>query len=276
MWMSVVFSQDYSAYQIYTKKGKKTNFSAVLKQSENKKVVFFGEHHNDPIAHWLQLELLFHLHKINGNNLICGSEMFEQDNQKALNSFLNGKIEEKSLKDSVRLWPNFKTDYLPLLDFAKSNQIPWIATNIPRKYASLVYKKGIKSLDTINSIEKTWIVPLPIEVDTTLSQYSALLNSAMHMGNNFVYAQAIKDATMAWFIYQNLKNEQVFYHLNGTYHSDYFQGIMWYLNYYSKIPITEMLSIATVSQKNCSTLEKEHIGKADFILCVPENMTKTH
>lgn len=273
---NAIFSQDYSAYTIFTKDGKKTSFSKIIKSSKDKKAIFFGELHNNAIAHWLQQELLIALYHQHSTNLVCGSEMFEQDNQKALNLYLNNTYDEKKLKDSCRLWPNFKTDYQPLLDFAKENKVKWIATNIPRKYASLVYKKSVKALDSLSVVEKKWIAPLPIIVDTTLTQYAALLNGEQHMGNNFVYAQAIKDATMAWFISQNSNENTIFYHLNGSYHSDYFQGILWYLNFYSKMEFSNMLTISTVEQKDISKLSNEYLGKADFIICVPENMTKTH
>lgn len=270
------FSQGYQAYQLYTKDGKKTTFEKVLKATKDKKAIFFGELHNDPIAHWLQLEMLNYLTIQHGTNLVCGSEMFERDNQRALDLYLSGVLTEKTIKDSCRLWPNFKTDYLPMLDSAKTHHQKWIATNIPRKYASLVYKKSLKALDSLSAVEKSWMVPLPFPVDTTLSQYASLMNGAMHMGNNFVYSQAVKDATMGYFIAQNMSPSGVFYHLNGAYHSDYFQGILWYLNYYSKINLTDMMTISTVSQIDISKLDKEYTGKADFILCVPENMTKTH
>jgi hypothetical protein len=36
------------------------------------------------------------------------------------------------------------------------------------------------------------------------------------------------------------------------------------------------LPIATVEQDNIDKLDKEHQGKADFIICVPSRMTKTY
>lgn len=276
--LSGFFAQDKPAYVIYTKAGKKTTYSKMLKEVLNKKYVFFGELHNDPIAHWMQYTLLTELHKKHGKNLVAGSEMFEHDNANAVNKYISKQFDEKQLQDSCRLWPNFETDYKPMLDFAReqSPPIPWVATNIPRKYASLVYKKGTAALDSLSASEKANICPLPFPIDTTLSQYSLLLNGQMHMGNNFVYAQAIKDATMGHFIAKNMSENSVFYHLNGTYHSDFHQGILWYVQHYTQSPLSTMLTIATVSQLDVSFLEHEYIGKADFIICVPETMTKTH
>ena len=51
------FSQDKKAYQVFDKKGKKSSYSKLLKASQKSEVVLFGEHHNNSIVHWLQLEL---------------------------------------------------------------------------------------------------------------------------------------------------------------------------------------------------------------------------
>lgn len=40
-------------------------------------------------------------------------------------------------------------------------------------------------------------------------------------------AQAVKDATMGWFIAHNMKDK--FLHINGNYHSDFKGGIIPYL-----------------------------------------------
>ena len=52
-----------------------------------------------------------------------GAEMFEQDNQAALNLYLNGKMTEKGLDSAARLWKNYKTDYAPLVNLAKENKL---------------------------------------------------------------------------------------------------------------------------------------------------------
>jgi uncharacterized iron-regulated protein len=269
-------AQDNPAYVIYSQSGKKVSFKKLEKITRSKKFVFFGEQHNDPIAHWLQFQLLENLIAAHPGKLVVGSEMFERDNQAWILAFQEQRIKEKTFEDSCRLWSNYETDYKPMLEYATKNNVKWIATNIPRKYASMVYKKGLASLDTLPASQKQWICPLPFELDTTLSQYAALSDSEMHMGPNFVRAQAIKDATMAYSIYQSMLVDGYYYHLNGAYHSDYFQGILWYLQKYTGVKSEAILTISTVSQSDITKLSDEHKGKADFIICVPETMTKTH
>jgi len=270
-------AQDNPAYVIYTKSGKKTSFSKMEKALLDKQYVFFGELHDNPIAHWLQYLVLTALYEKHGEQLIAGSEMFEQDNQEVLTAYQQGKIDAKKFEDSCRLWTNYKTDYKPMLEYANAQHIPWIATNIPRRYASLVYKKSVKALDSLSALEKSWIAPQPFVVDTMLSQYAALTNGEMHMGRNFVYAQAIKDATMAHFIWKAMQKNTngVFYHLNGSYHSDFHQGILHYLQQQGADP-KRMITVSTVSQADVSKLEKEYLNKADFIIVVPASMPGTH
>ncbi|NBP28593.1 MAG: hypothetical protein EBV23_03300 [Flavobacteriia bacterium] len=93
-------------------------------------------------------------------------------------------------------------------------------------------------------------------------------------GSYMVESQAFKDATMAKFILANMQAMTFFMHYNGAYHSDFYQGIMWYL--LKSKPNLRITTISTVTQSDISTLDKEHLGRADFIICVPENMTKTH
>jgi uncharacterized iron-regulated protein len=89
-----------------------------------------------------------------------------------------------------------------------------------------------------------------------------------------VEAQAFKDATMAKFIMKEMKNNKVVLHFNGAFHSDFYQGILWYIQ--QEKQAVKALTISTVSQKNINKLDAENLGKADFIICVPESMTKTH
>ena len=174
----------------------------------------------------------------------------------------------------ARLWKNYKTDYKPWVDLAKREKLPIVATNIPRKYANLVYKKGLQALDTLPSAERKWIVSLPFPYDGKLSQYEKMKKMARHNPENLPMAQAIKDATMAESIETHYKKGSLFLHLNGSYHSDFFQGIYWYLR--RRNPNLKILTISTLSQSNLKKLPSEAYGQADFILVVDEDMTGSY
>ena len=267
------YSQDKPAYQLFDLKGKKTTYKKLVKASENSELILFGEYHDNPISHWLQLALTKDLYKT--KSLVLGAEMIERDNQLQLNQYLSGEINQKGLDTLARLWKNHKTDYKPLVDFAKENKLHFVATNIPRRYASMVYRGGFEVLDTLSVNQKEWIAPLPIKYDASLPQYQKMLEMAQgHGGDNLPKAQAIKDATMGYSILENLKPNSVFVHYHGSYHSDFYEGIYWYVK--QDKPNLKILTIATVSQADLSKLDKEHFGRADFILVVDEDMTKTY
>lgn len=266
-------AQDKQGYQLFTKDGRKTTYKKLLKAAGETEVVLFGELHDNAMVHWLQLELTKDLAE--NHKLVLGAEMIEADNQDELDQYLAGTINQKQLDSLARLWPNYKTDYKPLVDFAKDKKFRFVAANIPRRYASLVYKQGFDALNSLSAEEKTWIAPLPIAYDASLPGYQAMLEmSGGHGGDNLPKAQAVKDATMGYFIAQNLVAGTIFIHYNGTYHSDNFEGINWYLK--KQTPKVKILTIAAVSQKDLDKLEDENLNKADFILVVDEDMTKTH
>jgi uncharacterized iron-regulated protein len=271
-----LLAQNPSAYEWYTASGKRTTYDKMLKPVLDADIVLFGEQHDDPIAHWMQLLIAMRLFETVGNDVKIGAEMFERHQQQAINNFLSGKWNTKTLQDSTKMWSNFETDYLPVLAFAKEHGLPVIATNITRKYASLVFKKGLAALDTLPEAEKQLMCPLPFPVDTNLSQYKELIRMGMEMhanGLDFACAQAIKDATMAYSILQHWTPGKHFFHLNGAYHSDFHQSIVWYLH--KANPNLKIVTISTVSQANVKKLGEENKNKADFILVVPEGMTRT-
>lgn len=260
-------------YVIYNSDGKEVSYEKMLKRLGKSDIILFGELHDNSIAHWLQYEVTSDLSK--SEQLILGAEMLEADNQLVLNDYLKDSITYEGLDSLARLWSNHKTDYAPLVDFAKEEQLQFIATNIPRRYANLVYRKGFEVLDTLSSSEKEWIAPLPIPFDSELPTYKNILEMMGEHGTpELVMAQATKDATMAHFILKNYKKDHLFIHYNGAYHSDNYEGILWYLKR-EKNDI-KYATISTVSQDNVNVLLKENQGKADFIICVDSNMTKTY
>ncbi len=272
-------ASDPLAYRLVDGKGKKSSYQKMLKAAEKTNVVFFGELHNNPIAHWMQLELSTALADKFGQKLVLGAEMFETDNQQALSDFLEGKINRDSLAKAARLWPNYKTDIEPLVMLARDRSIQFVATNVPRRYASMVFRQGFEALETLPDDEKSLIPPLPIEYEPELPSYKAMLDMMAGHGKgpaneNFPKAQAIKDATMAWFIHQNLEPEQKMIHFNGAYHSDNFEGIVWYLRRLN--PDLKIMVISTLETEQPLKLPTDKKGVADFVLLVPSNMTKTH
>ncbi len=264
--------QNKPAYKLFNSKGHKISYKKVLKKMKKADVVLFGEHHNNPIVHWLQYEFTKDLAA--GQDLVLGAEMLEADNQKQLNNYLDGSSNQQQLDTLARLWNNYITDYKPLVDLSKKHHFPFIATNIPRRFAKKVFRGGFEVLDSLTNQEKTWMPPLPLKYDASLSQYvkmKAMMGG--HGGDNLPKAQACKDATMAYFILKN-RGKSLFVHYNGSFHSDYHEGIYWYLKQGN--PTLKILTITVEEQEDVKKFNKEIKGKADVIIVTPTSMTKTY
>lgn len=270
---AMLLAKDKPAYRLFNAQGKEVSYRKMIKQISQQDVVLIGELHNNPISHWLELEIIqsCFLHR----NLVLGAEMFEQDNQGALSAYLAGKISAKGLDSTARLWRNYKTDYAPLVNFAKENHLKFIASNVPRKYASMVSKGGFEALNQLSLEEKSWMAPLPIPYDANLPGYQKMITMMPgHATPNMPKAQALKDATMAHFILKNWEENQLFIHVNGSYHSENYEGISWYLKLTK--PNIKIATIATVIQKDITQLSQENRKIADYIICVEDDMTTTY
>jgi uncharacterized iron-regulated protein len=272
------FGQDKPAYKVFTGEGKKSDYEDIIKETSKSDFVFFGELHDNPIAHWLELELTKSLYAVKARNLMLAAEMFETDNQILIDEYFAGIIKESSFETEIRKWSNYSTDYKPLLNFAKENGLKFVASNIPRRYAAVVATGGFEALEKISADGKKFIPPLPVEYDPELPCYKDMLSmggdAKSHSSPNIPKAQAIKDATMAYSILKNWQKGKYVLHFNGSYHSDRHMGIIWYLK--RNNPDVKVSTIATVLQDDINKLNNEFKGTADFIIVVPSSMTKTY
>ncbi len=277
LFLLTSFKTDKPAYRLFDGAGKSVKYQKMLKQLAEADVVFFGELHDNPIAHWLQYEVTKDLYEAWDGQIMLGAEMFEADNQLILNEYIEGKISESSFEKEARLWPNYKTDYKPLVQLAKDSMLYFVATNVPRRYASVAYKQGLDTLEYFTAEARGYMAPLPIKYDSTVKCYADMLNNMSGMGHaneNLPKSQALKDATMAYQISVNKRDGIQFIHYNGSYHSNNEEGIIWHLNQYK--PGLKIATIAVVLQSEVDDLDADNQSLADFIVVVPETMTKTY
>ncbi len=277
-------AQDKKVYQIYNKNERKTDFGKMIKELSKYDVVLFGEHHNNAVNHWLQLQTTKALYEVKGNQLILGAEMFERHQQNQLTNYLKGTISDIEFQKNTKLWSNYKTDYKPLVDFAKEKNLDFIATNVTRQYASYVSKNGLESLDTISTNEKLLLARLPITIDYEAPGYPEMIKMmGDHAGikaKQFVAAQALKDATMAESILNNWNENALFLHYNGDYHSKNYGGIYWYLKFFRpnlKIAVIEILETADLNEKLSVIKSKnENITTTEFIIVFLKDSPKSY
>jgi uncharacterized iron-regulated protein len=276
-----VSAQDKPAYKVFAGTGKKSDYNDIVKAALKTDVLFFGELHDNPVGHWLELEITKDIYAEKGKDLILAAEMFETDNQLIIDEYFSDLIKESSFEKEVRLWKNYQTDYQPLLSFAKQNGLKFVASNIPRRYASVVASGGFEVLQKLSPEALKYIAPLPVDYDPELPCYKDMLSMDRAIGGtmenkvneNLPKAQAIKDATMARSIANCRKDSQIVIHYNGSYHSDRHMGIIWYLNKYN--PGVKVMTITTVLQDKIDKMNDENTGLADFVIVIPASMTRT-
>ncbi len=280
LFLQFINAQNKPAYQLYDQKGKVIDYESVIIDLANSDMVFFGEYHTNPIAHWLQLEMTKSFYEIKGDKLFFGAEMFENGNQLVLNEYLAGFYpEKKMLPEMTQLWGNYKTDYKPLVEFAKENSLRFIASNIPRRYAAMINSDGIEVLKKLSPEALAMIGPdLEKYFDPEVKAYAEM---ASQMGGhvppnmlNIQTAQAAKDATMAYFSLQNFNKGDFYFHFNGSYHSNNSQGIIWWID---KIqPGLNIKSVATVTNTEWSELtDEEKASISNYTIVVADDMTQT-
>ncbi|MDX1591020.1 MAG: ChaN family lipoprotein [Balneolaceae bacterium] len=271
---------DKDPYQLYTRYGVKISYDDLFIQALNHDLTFFGELHDNAIAHWLQLELIMDLQDDSTRSTLIGMEMFERDQQVLIDEYFNGYISRSSFENEARLWQNYSTDYRPVLEFARENGMRLVATNIPRRYASAVYMQGMTVLDSLSAEAKEWIAHLPIEVDEDLPGYRDILEAAQgHGGENLIHSQAVKDATMAYSILSAMtegSDPKRLIHLNGSYHSNNDEGIIWYIRQADRGRELDILTINTISADDVNSVETDLLQKADITLVVNSRMTSTY
>jgi uncharacterized iron-regulated protein len=258
--------------QLYDKEGSRVSCRDVVDQVSGD-VVLFGELHNNAIAHRMEHELARDVYKVRKGKLILGGEMFEADNQLIINEYVAGFIKHNHLVHDAKVWDNYETDYRPLVEFAKNHDLPFVASNIPRRYASLVAREGIQSLENLSEAAKRFIAPLPIKVDMATPGYREIINISMSHSmvqkpENFVAAQAIKDATMAYFILKYFDAGSLFLHFNGDYHSRAYGGIYWYIK--KSRPDLRVVIVSSVESESLA-FQQEYEGLGDYVLVIPQS-----
>lgn len=209
--------------------GKELNAAQLAKKLQKYDVVFFGEFHDQGELHQAESDLLKAMHKLQDDKLALSMEMFEADNQPRLDSFLAGSLSEENFLATARPWPNYRTDYAPLVNFAKEKKMPVIAANVPRFLAAHVAKNNA-STEGVEAQYQQWLPKHTYAPDGAYKEkFYAQMNSPeapMKMPPQrlaAVYAaQCLKDDKMAESIaaFAEAHPDMQILHINGCFHSD--------------------------------------------------------
>ncbi len=273
--MNSIFGQaNPENYRIYDAKGNPATLNQILDAIGKNEVVFLGEQHDDSTAHALQAEIFRKTMEnyAKGRKVALSLEMFERDVQTILNEYLAGLITEKKFLDDSRPWGNYKTDYRPLVEYAKQNQIPVIAANSPRRYVNMVSRNGREALSKLSPEAKKWLPPLPYSEPSKTygDKFKALMGASpeAQMGIDKILAsQSLWDAGMSYSISEFLKQNKdaLIVHLNGAFHTENRLGtVEHFLKYRSKAKVLVVTLRYEDDFKNFDKTKHTDIG--DFVI----------
>ncbi len=230
-------------------------------------VVFFGEYHDNAILHHMEINLLKAMHE-KDPNLVVSMEMFERDVQTELSLYTQGITVEKFFLENTRPWSNYETDYRPVVEFAKENQLPVIAANVPRDLAAKVSRGGMDAFDGFNLKEKQNSArKLTAPDDEYKKRFMETMSGGMHpMGKlnmDYLYlAQCLKDDTMAESVANFLERfpDKKVIHFNGDFHSNSHLGTVSRLE-----AIKPGIKIAVITPA-VKPLESQDTGMGEFLI----------
>jgi len=267
-------------YKIYdTRSREMITVERIVEDLTAADVLFFGEEHNDSAGHYLENKIFRALHQRFGDQLALSLEMFETDNQLVLNEYLAGQMDESRFSKDARLWSNYK-DYRPMIEYAKQNKVPVIAANPPRRYVTMVSRRGMKSLDSLSKSAKAFLPSLPY--DTLSGRYREKFYDIMKGspgGDNprVYYSQTLWDAGMGNSIYQFLKKNKgkKIFHCVGKFHVEEKLGTAAQLQLRNKK--LKLFNIICFPDKSFSNPNWEEFSKlGDYIILSNPDLKRTY
>lgn len=260
-----------NSFRAFDRTGKSVEANQIVSALENADAVFLGEQHDDQIAHQLQLQILQTAFERYGKArpIVLSMEMFERDVQNVIDEYLADLINESNFVASSRAWNNYKTDYRPLVEFAKTNKIPIVAANAPRRYVNRVSRLGRESLAALSPAAKQSLAPLPFAEASKeyAAKFAALMGGTAMHNSNMLDAQTLWDATMADSIAKALAQHKnaVVIHLNGGFHSENRLGAPEHLLKYN--PKTRIVVVTIKSAENFPNFDRTKDENAgDFVI----------
>ncbi|HEX7118198.1 MAG TPA: ChaN family lipoprotein [Longimicrobiales bacterium] len=253
--------------------GRPLDLRALAGRAAAADVVFFGELHDDAGTHRVQHALLAALAE-RRDTVVLSLEMFERDVQPVLDDYLAGRITEERFLAAARPWPNYATDYRPLVALARARGWPVVAANVPRRYAAMVAAGGLDTLRTLPAAERAAFIAREIACprDAYFERFLAAMGGHAGAGADaamvrYYHAQCVKDETMAESIVAARSRwpGALVLHVTGAFHSDFGQGIP--ARVARRAPATRVLLVTGVPVEDLDQLPvRQNRERADVLV----------
>jgi len=247
--------------------------------------IFIGEAHGHAASHYVQSKIFSGIHT-KYTDLALSMEQFERSQQHVVDDYLAGKIGEETLFHDGKAWPHYRSSYRPLVEFAKNNDLPVIASEVPANMVSCVGEEGAAFLDRLEGEPRTWIAEkLHIEDSAYKDKFYAFMEaaaghsvddpneSAEDKERKKLYrysAQVSRDDTMAESIALHMKANpgRKVVHMDGSFHSAGLLGTPERLEMH--IPGVKMANVhpIMVDDPKNPTFDAKSVGEGQYLLLI--------
>ncbi|EHK5440235.1 ChaN family lipoprotein [Aeromonas hydrophila] len=208
-------------YQLKATQGEALTLEQALARVADADIVLVGELHTHPAVHLLQARMLAGL-AADGRPLVLSMEQFSRADQPVLDAYLAGRIGEAALIRDGNAWPNYQSDYRPLVEFAKAHHLPVIAANAPKPLVSCVGQEGPAWLDQLPANRRSQLArTLTLGDDPYRQKFMASLHHGDADSNARRFAaQTSWDDTMAESMVDYLRSHpgRRIMHIAGNFH----------------------------------------------------------
>ncbi|MFH4511898.1 ChaN family lipoprotein [Vibrio alginolyticus] len=232
-------------YQLYTPSGEHIALSKLPIDLQQADVILIGEWHTHAGIHRFQTDMLKQLTSYD-RSLALSMEQFTRDKQPVVDAYLRGEIGEQYLMKQANAWPNYESDYRPLVEFAKQKNLPVIAANAPKSIVRCIGRQG---LDYINKLDDDQRMFIAQAINTGSSPYKEKFMASMHHGKpeqteKQFAAQVTWDETMAESIVSYLDDNPgaQIVHVAGKFHTE--QGLGTAASILSRNPSLKVVVIS--------------------------------
>jgi hypothetical protein len=221
-----------------------------------------------------------------------------------IDEYLGGFITERHFTRSARIWPGYRTDYRPAVEYAREQELPLLASNAPRRYVNRVSRLGRDALPELPAASRLFLPPLPYPdaSDAYRARFRAFWEGVeAHAAESaeetseaapppdpeaeaearaeferFLSAQSLWDAAMADTVAGALAEQPdaLVVHFNGKFHSAAGLGIPEHLRQYR--PGTDFLTFTISASAAFPEFDPELAGEGNFIaLTNPERSRRS-
>lgn len=185
-------------YQIQSPNGVPYSLNELANALGDYDVVLVGEWHTHPGIHLFEAQLLSTL-AARYPATALSLEQFSRAEQATLDAYLAGETGENTFIDKSNAWPNYVSDYRPLIEIARQDALPVIAANAPQSIVRCIGREGESYLERLSGEERGWVADTLTKDE---SPYKEKFFAAMFHGDetktlNQYLAQIAWDDTMA-------------------------------------------------------------------------------